>query len=105
MNLLSRPLRSYDVILANLPYVPDKWKINEAAMAEPKIAIFGGPDGLDIYRKLFTQLKRFTWKPKYLLTESLPPQHPKLAEIAAQFGFKLLSSDDFIQVFIPSKNT
>jgi release factor glutamine methyltransferase len=105
MNLLSRPLRPYDIILANLPYVPDKWKINEAAMAEPKIAIFGGPDGLDIYRKLFTQLKRFTWKPKFVLTESLPPQHPKLAEIAAQFGFKLLKSDDFIQVFIPSKNT
>jgi release factor glutamine methyltransferase len=105
MNLLSRPLRSYDVILANLPYVPNKWKINEAAMAEPKIAIFGGPDGLDVYRKLFAQLKRFTWKPTYVLTEALPPQHQKLAAIAGQAGFKPLKSDDFIQVFIPVRNT
>lgn len=105
MNLLGRPLRPYDVVLANLPYVPNKWKINEAAMAEPKIAIFGGPDGLDIYRKLFIQLKRFTWQPAYVLTESLPPQHQKLAAIAEQAGFKFYQSDDFIQVFVPVKNT
>jgi release factor glutamine methyltransferase len=105
MNLLSRPLRPYDVILANLPYVPDKWQINEAAMAEPKIAIFGGKDGLDVYRKFFHQLQRFVWKPKYVLTEALPPQHENLAAIAAQNGFLLRSSDDFIQIFSPIKNT
>jgi release factor glutamine methyltransferase len=99
MNLLSRPLRPYEVILANLPYVPDRWQINEAAMAEPKIAIFGGPDGLDIYRKFFAQLHRFTWKPKYIFTEALPPQHENLARAAAAKGFKLLQTEDFIQIF------
>lgn len=103
MNLLSRPLRPYDVILANLPYVPDHWKINEAAMAEPRIAIFGGKDGLEVYRKLFTQLRRFTWKPAYVLTESLPPQHESLAAIAAEGGFFLNQSEDFIQIFQPKK--
>lgn len=102
MNLLSRPLRPYDIVLANLPYVPDHWEINQAAMAEPRIAIFGGPDGLDVYRKLFHQLQRFTWQPKYILTEALPPQHDNLAAIASEHGFKLLSSQDFIQVFVPS---
>jgi release factor glutamine methyltransferase len=125
MNLLARPLRSYDVILANLPYVPNDWKINQAATAEPKIAIFGGPDGLDVYRQLFTQLHRFAWprgiqtsmksglqssiprgwQPKYVLTESMPPQHEKLATIAGQAGFKLYKTDDFIQIFTPVKNT
>lgn len=113
MNLLARPLVPYDIVLANLPYVPSGWKINEAAMAEPKLAIFGGKDGLDLYRRLFAQLERFTadasvgaptlwrrgWKPKYLLTESLPPQHQKLAKIAAGHRYKLLKSQDFIQVF------
>ncbi len=105
MHLLSRPLLPYDVILANLPYVPDHWKINEAAMAEPRIAIFGGPDGLDVYRKLFHQLQRFTWKPRYVLTESLPPQHDNLTEIAKNHSFKLYKSQDFIQIFTPVKNT
>src|SRR5579862_5666553 len=99
MNLISRPLRPYEAILANLPYVPDRWKINEAAMAEPKIAIYGGKDGLDVYRKLFHQLQRFTWKPRYVLAESLPPQHEQLKEIANANGFNLNRSADFIQVF------
>jgi release factor glutamine methyltransferase len=101
MNLLSRPLRPYDAVLANLPYVPEHWKINEAAMAEPKIAIFGGKDGLDIYRKLFTQLQRFTWQPRYVLTEALPPQHEALAAIAGLHRFTLKQSADFIQIFVP----
>jgi release factor glutamine methyltransferase len=101
MNLLSRPLRPYDAIITSLPYVPDKWQINQAAMAEPRIAIFGGSDGLEVYRKLFHQLQRFTWKPRYVLTESLPPQHEILEEIALLNGFKLVDSRDFIQVFTP----
>ncbi|MBX4201914.1 peptide chain release factor N(5)-glutamine methyltransferase [Candidatus Saccharibacteria bacterium] len=99
MNLLSRPLRPYDVILANLPYVPTTWKINEAALHEPKIAIFGGNDGMDVYRKLFAQLARFTWKPSYVFCEALPPHHKKLAGIADDAGFELYKTDDFIQVF------
>jgi release factor glutamine methyltransferase len=85
-----------------MPYVPEHWKINEAALHEPKIAIFGGKDGLDVYRKLFAQLARFTWKPRYVLTEALPPQHDNLVGVAAERGFSLRQSDDFIQVFEPA---
>ena len=97
MDLLSRPLRAYDVVLANLPYVPDSHTINQAAMFEPKIAIFGGPDGLDLYRRLFSQLEKH--RPAYVLTEVLPPQHEKLAQIAAMHNFYPLTKQDFIQVF------
>jgi methylase of polypeptide subunit release factors len=68
---------------------------------EPRIAIFGGKDGLDIYRRFFGQLHRFHWRPEYVLCESLPPQHNDLAEIAQKYGFKLYVSDGFIQVFSP----
>jgi release factor glutamine methyltransferase len=102
-DLLNRPVRTgYDVILANLPYVPTSWKINEAAKAEPKIAIFGGKDGLDVYRRLFQQLGTLSQKPKYILTESLPPQQIGLEKIAKAHGFKQLKSKDFIQVFTTS---
>jgi release factor glutamine methyltransferase len=98
-DLLRRHIRTYDVILANLPYVPDHYKINQAAAMEPKIAIFGGRDGLDIYRRFFAQLHRFHWQPNYVLCESLPPQHSELSSIAEKYGFKLHQSQDFIQVF------
>jgi release factor glutamine methyltransferase len=98
-HLLRRHIRTYDIILANLPYVPNHYRINEAAAMEPKIAIFGGKDGLDIYRGFFAQLHRFSWKPKYVLTEALPTQHSDLVEIAQSHGFELVKSADFIQVF------
>lgn len=90
---------NYDVLLCNLPYVPDDHTVNRAAMHEPQLAIFGGSDGLDIYRKLFKHLKKSDPKPLYILSESLPPQHPALAAIAATGGYALEESEDFIQVF------
>jgi len=88
-----------DVLLCNLPYVPDSHTINEAAMQEPKIAIFGGEDGLDLYRALFKQVKSLDHKPKYILTESLPFQHQELSLIAEKHGYKVKETEDFIQVF------
>lgn len=87
-------------LLCNLPYVPDSFTINQAAMREPKIAIFGGPDGLDYYRQLFKQIDSFKLNVKYVLAESMPPQHYKLAQIANnEHSYKLQKTDDFIQVF------
>lgn len=87
------------IVMANLPYIPDSYAINQAAMNEPKLAIFGGADGLDIYRQLFAQIAHYSQKPKYVLTESMPPQHKKLAEIAKNHGYILQQTDDFIQLF------
>lgn len=88
------------IILANLPYVPDSHTINRAAMFEPKHAIFGGPDGLDLYRRLFDQVIKVSPRPHHILTESLPFQHKQLIEIAKLAGYKLQKSDDFIQHFV-----
>lgn len=87
------------VTLANLPYVPDDYHINQAAMQEPKSAIYGGADGLDPYRKLFKQAAELIERPAYILTESLPPQHRQLKFIAARYGFRQTNEEDFIQVY------
>lgn len=98
-DLLRNNHKPYDVILANLPYIPTTWKLHESVKMEPKIALFGGPDGLDIYRRLFEQLSHFKWRPRYVLTESLPPQQADLSTIAQLAGFKERKSADFVQVF------
>lgn len=98
-DLLESASQDNNVLLCNLPYVPDSHKVNEAAGHEPEIAIFGGPDGLDIYRKLFKQIEACQKRPLFILTESLPPQHDGLASIASQAGYQLAKTDDFIQVF------
>lgn len=99
-----------DVIITNLPYVPDGHTINQAAMFEPRMAIFGGPDGLDLYRELFSQIslsnKSRDSAKQYnhegigtVITESLPFQHKDLVQIAKSAGYRLKKSQDFIQVF------
>ncbi len=87
------------IILANLPYVPDSHTINAAAMQEPAMAIFGGADGLDVYRELFDQLDTYDG-PVTVITESLPPQHTALAQLAHTHGFTQKQERDLIQVFI-----
>jgi release factor glutamine methyltransferase len=95
------------ILLCNLPYVPEGFPINQAASSEPRLALFGGTDGLDVYRKLFTQLTNSLGqypvdKPYALLTESLPKQHRALADIAARHGYMCMQTDDFIQLFRPA---
>lgn len=87
------------IITANLPYVPEKYQLNEAAKFEPKHAIFGGEDGLYLYRELFTQISNIKYQVSNVLTESLPFQHDELAKIAKSSGYELVETDDFIQLY------
>jgi release factor glutamine methyltransferase len=45
--------RSFDAVLANLPYVADGAELApEIARYEPGAAVYAGPDGLDVVRRL-----------------------------------------------------
>ncbi len=92
--------KKLDIVLANLPYVPNDYTINEAARKEPPVALFGGDDGLDLYRQLFEQISALPRKPGHVLTESLPMQHKALNKIAKQASYKLLRTNNFISVFV-----
>lgn len=87
------------VLLCNLPYLPDDFPINAAARHEPRLALFAGADGLELYRRLFEQLQSRAEQPAAILTESLPEQHAALAKLAAAHGYQLTHTNDFIQVF------
>jgi release factor glutamine methyltransferase len=97
-NLIER-VNDCDVIGANLPYVPNDYSINTAATHEPSHAIFGGTNGLDLYKQLFRQITQMESDPRYVLTESLPFQHRELAGIAKAASYTMSNSDDFIQLF------
>jgi len=92
---------SYDVVLANLPYVPDQMEINQAATYEPRLALFSGVDGMDHYKAFWEQLSKITTKPKLIITESLPSQHHMNALLARKSGYYLTALRDFAQAFQP----
>jgi release factor glutamine methyltransferase len=101
-DLLADNDEPYEILLCNLPYVPKDFHINRAATHEPGIALFGGPDGLDLYRQLFAQLEARMHKPAHVFTEALPPQHEILQALALAHGYRLTKTLDFIQHFTPA---
>lgn len=61
-----------DIIVTNLPYIPKARLLHIDPMVtdwEPMIALDGGEDGFELYRKLFHQIKDQNLKPKYLIGE------------------------------------
>ena len=55
---LSATLPKISCLIANLPYIPDgeKGKLQpEVDKFDPALALYGGPDGLDLVRKLLNQ--------------------------------------------------
>ncbi len=94
-DLLGATYEQYDVVLANLPYVPDNYVINTAATLEPKLALFAGKDGLDVYRNLWNQTKGT----HHVLTESLGAQHENMAQLAREAGYTLVKTQGLAQHF------
>lgn len=98
-DLLQDYTEPIDAVLANLPYVPTDYPISTSATFEPDLALFGGKDGLDVYRTLWLQIKSMGSRPTYVLTEALEHQHEGLAALAAQAGYEQAEAQDLIQVF------
>ena len=71
-DLLERMQKAPDIIVTNLPYIPTARLLYIDPMVtqwEPKVALDGGIDGFELYRKLFTQIEQKKLYPKYLIGE------------------------------------
>ncbi len=71
-DLLENISGDFDIIVANLPYIGVE-KFNFVSRAtreyEPHVALFGGEDGLVLYKKLFQQIVDRRFKPLLVLGE------------------------------------
>ncbi|HEX9679298.1 MAG TPA: peptide chain release factor N(5)-glutamine methyltransferase [Candidatus Saccharimonadales bacterium] len=98
MNLLSGARGRYDVISANLPYLPAKLAVEPELRFEPRLALFAGRDGLKLIRQLLSDASVKLNYPGWLLLEHLPFQLKYLQPLAA--GFKLQRLSPNVSVFI-----
>jgi release factor glutamine methyltransferase len=99
-NLLGSVTECYDIIATNLPYVPDEYPVNRPVAFEPKLALYAGKDGMDLYRKFWSQTQELSKKPQLILAESLLEQHEQQTQLAASAGFKLTETNGLVQLFI-----
>jgi release factor glutamine methyltransferase len=88
-DLFSATGTPFDGIVANLPYVPeaDRATLTREVMHDPALALFSGPDGLDLIRRFipeaFHRLKPGGW----LVLEIGHDQASQVAEILKASGF------------------
>lgn len=66
------PNTKYLILVSNLPYIPTRRLMYIDPMVvdfEPKVALDGGYDGFELFRKMFAQIKEKNLYPKYLIFE------------------------------------
>jgi len=87
------------MLLVNLPYVPSAHSVSPEISFEPKNAIFSGADGLDHYRRFWSQVSKLSTLPQHILTESLLEQHDNMLDLALGTGYELVNTDLLVQHF------
>ena len=88
-DLLSNIKEEPDVIVTNLPYIPTErisYLDSSVKDFEPLIALDGGADGFQLYRKLFQQISQLKWKSKLIIGE-IDYTHGELAVNETQKNF------------------
>lgn len=77
-----------NVIITNLPYIPSEripYLDSSVKDFEPLVALDGGFDGFDLYRKLFAQIKKRGWAPKLIVGEIDYTQGELAADEASKY--------------------
>lgn len=80
-----------DVIVSNPPYIPEQdidGLAPEVAAFEPRLALAGGPDGLDCYRELVPQMARLLLPGGIAAVEVGAGQAPQVADLFIASGLK-----------------
>ena len=89
----------FDTIVTNLPYLRADADLMPEVRKEPAVALFGGEDGLDLYRRFLVGLPTHLAPGGFLFTECDPWQHEALIAEAAKVGLTPIEQGYFILGF------
>lgn len=89
----------FDIVVANLPYLSDDAELMPEVKKEPSVALFGGSDGLMLYRRFFKELPQRLQPNGRLFIEADPWQHDALILEAQKAGLEPKLQDYFIVGF------
>ena len=91
-DLLEGVAPAADLIVSNPPYVAETDADTlpvEVAAHEPHVALFGGPDGFDVYRRLFAAAPESLDRGGRLIVEVGYDQAARVDALAAGYGWRL----------------
>ena len=82
--------KNFDIIVSNPPYITEKemQKLENQVRKEPELALYGGVDGLDFYRKITENAKEYLKKEGLLIFEIGYKQKEDVSKILIENKFK-----------------
>lgn len=89
----------FGTIVTNLPYLREDADLMPEVTKEPAVALFGGADGLDLYRRFLAGIQEHLEPGGYLFTECDPWQHEDLMAEASRYGLSPVEQGYFILGF------
>lgn len=89
--------RQYQLIVSNPPYIPDEdcLALQTEVMREPLMALKGGTDGLDFYRRIAAGLRKHLLPGGVLLLEVGFDQAERVAELLRAAGCETACHEDY----------
>lgn len=89
LNPKTENLLIFDIIVSNPPYLTQQEMdtLQKEVTFEPSLALFGGADGLDFYRRMTSVWKNFLRKDGWLIYESGDGQHEDIKNILGKNNF------------------
>lgn len=78
----------FDIVVSNPPYIagPEFAQLQEEVLKEPRLALYGGEDGLDFYRRIFNTAGKFLNTGGYVIVEIGYAQGPAVKDICKNAG-------------------
>lgn len=95
-DLFAQIERTFDVIAANLPYVPTEARRQPEIAYEPDISLYSGTDGLDHYRRFFSQLPKHAHKHSQIVIEFSPTQFWQVRNLAFEHNLHTTPLTEYI---------
>lgn len=92
--------KKYDYIFSNPPYIDQKLNRTESSVKknEPKLALFGGKDGMEIIKEIINQAKNFLTPQGELWLEHEPEQVEEINSLAKNNDFNIYNFEDQYKV-------
>lgn len=81
------PPTGFNLVLANLPYVPDGEEVATEVTHDPATALYGGPDGLDVVRRFLADARPHLAEGCLVMLEVGHDQGHATADLMADLGY------------------
>ncbi|MFT5632381.1 MAG: release factor glutamine methyltransferase [Rubritalea sp.] len=93
-NLFSRIAERFDLVIANLPYVPetDRPSLAPELDHDPDLALYGGTDGLDVIKIFIQQVRKHLNEQADIALEIGINQFREVEQLLSQAGFTDIST-------------